>query len=143
MNCGECQELMLEADPELLTGIGDEPIARHISACEVCRELASGILDATGAVRSAYTLVRPAPVPAPVRIRTIGRRAIWAVASLAAAAAVVIVVSGGSHGVDGRGIWKNLEPDMPTSSIAIEVPEGKNAIVFDTKNPKVSVVWIY
>ena len=54
MNCSECQEYLLEADPELLTGIGDEPIAAHIRSCEVCRDLAMAMLSQLQRASLAY-----------------------------------------------------------------------------------------
>lgn len=34
-------------------------------------------------------------------------------------------------------------PVADSTSIAVEVPHDRNAIVFATKNPNISVVWIY
>jgi hypothetical protein len=33
--------------------------------------------------------------------------------------------------------------DSTSSTVAVEVPEGQNAIVLATKNPLISVVWFY
>ena len=102
MNCLECQELMLEADPELLMGIGDEPLAAHIRACEVCRDLASAMMGQVQVARLAYARIEPVSVPARHAVRSIARRAMWAVGSLVAAAAVVFAVTANRGGVTAR-----------------------------------------
>ena len=143
MNCEECRELMLEADSDLLTGIGDGPLAAHIRLCEACRELASAMLGHLSVTRAAYSRIEPVSRPPRHASRFTARRAVWAVATLAAAAAVLIVVASKPSPVQQHLVWRNLEPDSTAATIAVEVPEGKNAIVFDTNNPQISVVWIY
>lgn len=143
MNCAECQDVMLEADAALLTGIGEEPVAAHLRSCDACRELAAAMLGRVATARSAYSRIEPLSAPRRHANRFMAGRAAWAVASLAAAAAILIVVAGVRSTPKQQLTWRNLEPDTAAASIAVEVPEGKNAIVFDTKNPKVSVVWIY
>jgi hypothetical protein len=72
------------------------------------------------------------------------RAAVAGLLSLAAAAAVVLVVAGRNRVVPMTPSVQLATPaDSAASAIAVEVPEGKNAIVFATKNPLISVVWIY
>ena len=143
MNCEKCRELMLEAEPELVAGIGDEPIAVHLRSCSACHEEASAMLGQLQAARLAYARIEPVSPPPRHAVRSIAWPVAWAAASLAAAAAIVLMVAGGTSSPGQHLVWRNLEQDSTAATIAVEVPEGKNAIVFDTKNPKVSVVWIY
>ena len=146
MNCSECQEYLLEADPELLTGIGDEPIAAHIRSCEVCRDLAMAMLSQLQRASLAYARIEPMSQPPRPAVRSIARRVVWAVTSLAAAAAAVLTF----HAVGRRGATEDLHggywvqlSDATPPSITVSVPDGRNAIVFATKNPLIDIVWIY
>jgi hypothetical protein len=75
-------------------------------------------------------------------------------APLLAAAAVVLAIGLGIMGGDGDGLgW----PDLNTGSVTqagdehgegleapgVELPPGRNAVVFRTSNPKITVVWYY
>lgn len=139
MNCEECRELMVEADPELLTGIGDEPVAAHITSCEACRDLARAMLGQLSVTRATYSRIEPVSQPPRHTVRFIRRRAVWAVATLAAAAVAVITIVGRRDAASA--------PDVPSDAastlVSVVVPDGRNAIVFATKNPLISVVWIY
>jgi hypothetical protein len=83
-------------------------------------------------------------VPIRATIRSRRRAAIGGLLSLGAVAVVVLAVAGRKPVVPAP---QRVEPtataDSTESSIAVEVPEGRNAIVFATRNPLVSVVWIY
>ncbi len=138
MNCDECRDAMLEADPELLTGIGDAPVAVHIQTCERCRDLAAAMLGQLTLARNAYARIESGSPPPRHSVRFIPRRAVWAVATLAAAAVVITIIGG-------RRVAPAPEApsDTASTSVAVVVPDGRNAIVFATKNPLISVVWIY
>ena len=142
MSCEECRELMLEADPELLTGIGDEPLAAHLNRCDVCRDAAAAMLRQVQLARTAYQRIEPVSSPPRRVMRFSVRRSVWVVASLAAAAVITVVATRPAQVDLHGGHWVDL-PDATSVPLAVDVPEGKSAIVFDTKNPNISVVWIY
>jgi hypothetical protein len=115
--------------------------------------------DALGKLRDAYLAATPRDgtvdvarraifvvevVPIRATIWSRRRAAIGGLLSLGAAAALVLAVVGRNPGVP---VPQRVEPtataDSAASSIAVEVPEGRNAIVFATRNPLFSVVWIY
>ena len=101
-------------------------------------------MAATRELRSVYNAARPVTKPAPIRGKVIRRRAGWAVAMLAAAAMLAIsVVARRTPSVDLHGgHWVEVS-DTVSMPIAVDVPDGHNAIVFATRNPLVDVVWIY
>lgn len=43
MNCDECVDMMLEADPATLTGRGEGELAEHLRSCLTCRRTAAAI----------------------------------------------------------------------------------------------------
>jgi len=143
MNCEECRELMLEADAEVLTGIGDEPVAVHITSCEACRDLARAMMGQLAVARGAYSRIEPESQPPRHASRFTVRRAVWAVATLAAAAAVVLALVGRRDAKSLHDPAPDVHSDSASTSVAVVVPDGRNAIVFATKNPLISVVWIY
>lgn len=160
MNCQECREAMLEADPELLTGIGEKAVPGHLRSCAECRAIAAVFGGELRQVQSAFAAIQSANAASDVAARAmadetkvldlaLGMRRRSArlfalkMASIAAAAAVVIVLADRQE-KGARLVGANaVAPDTASTAIAVEVPEGKNAIVFETKNPLISVVWIY
>ena len=59
MNCVECREAMLEADPELLTGSGDGGVQQHLQSCVECRAVAAGLGSELRKVQSAFSAIQP------------------------------------------------------------------------------------
>jgi hypothetical protein len=47
MNCDECRDIMLEADPATLTGRGEGGLAEHLRSCLTCRRSAAAIVRDT------------------------------------------------------------------------------------------------
>jgi len=83
-----------------------------------------------------------------VQLRSSGhRRRIGAIAAglvtLAAAAVLITVVGREQAKPAARPNSRRTIHDTAAATVAVEVPEGRNAIVLATKNPLISVVWIY
>ena len=144
MNCAECRDQMLEAGLKELAGDGESAVAAHVRSCEACRFVAVSHLAATRELRTSYDAAVPATSPAGMRGRRVRRRAAFAVAMLAAAAMLAVsVVARREAPEDLHGGHWVTPYDPAAASISVEVPDGRNAIVFATKNPLVDVVWIY
>ena len=150
MNCELALDRMLEADREELALESHTELGVHIGGCERCRAVADEILagqqtlgdavrglEAKGKVDAVVHSVRAA-------VSTRRRRKVVSVALLPLAAAAVFVLLVIRDG--GR------PPPLPPQSIAqadvpsrpvITLPPATNAIVLQTGNPKISVVWFY
>jgi hypothetical protein len=159
MTCSEVQTELLSIDPVLLPVAGDSPMNAHLRACSRCQSTANRMLyhyererDEYLGITSRYSpneitthvLARVGPVAfrAPRQRRM--RRAALALIPLAAAAVAVTVVS----------MRRNARRDAFQQSVdaafaasrmisSIQVPPGRNAAVFTTRDPDISVVWIY
>ena len=159
MNCEAVREWLREADPEALAQVEASPVAEHLQSCPSCRAMVSRLLTMQQEVQAAYLAAAPGRSAADVAgqvlasgpnilpIRSGRRNIIAAAGMLGLAAAAVLVVA-----VVGRGRVAPAAPvvapavvadSAPAATIAVEVPEGRNAIVFATRNPLISVVWIY
>ena len=60
MNCDHCQDLMLEADPAMLTGRGEGELPEHLRSCLTCRRMAAAIVRDTRMLASVVERRRPA-----------------------------------------------------------------------------------
>ena len=137
---------MLEADLPTIAAHGVSTLATHLHACEACQAVATTLLASTSAMQARYLALTPsvAPAGATIRPRDVRRHAGWAIAALAAAAAVILAVvvrrerGDPLHG----GHWVELS-DSASTAVSVDVPDGRNAIVFTTRNLKVDIVWIY
>lgn len=59
MNCDECRDLMLEAEPATLTGRGEGGLAEHLRSCLTCRRIAASIVADTRVLASVVEPRRP------------------------------------------------------------------------------------
>lgn len=148
MNCDLALEQMMEADLAELSARGQTELSLHITACERCRavaaelvagheKLATGVraLDADDRIEEVLEGVR-----AQAAIRR--RRAIvkLALLPLAAAAAFFLLVPGdGARTPSTPTLGQADVPSRPT----VTLPPATNAMVLQTENPKISVVWFY
>ena len=152
MKCADAVELILEADPPELRGKGESDLARHIRTCPKCRAVAQVVLEEEQVL--AREMVEAVPLQDMERILDLGlapepgvghklrgrfRKAGYALIPLAAAAALV-------------GVFLRSEPTLPgpqfsfpepTVALGLEVPEGRNAAVLQTKNPDITVLWFF
>lgn len=60
MNCHECVNGILEAEPAELTGRGDGALAEHLRSCLSCRRIAASIIRDTRALAGVVERRRPA-----------------------------------------------------------------------------------
>ena len=151
MNCELALERMLDADPEELDGRGDVELVVHIQGCGRCQAVAAELLaghemlaaqihsgDADRGVERVLPAVRRAAIQ---RVR---RRRLIRFALPAAAAAVLALL-----------VTRDPVPSMPLGNppaqLAGSAPEqptvrlapNTNALVLETNNPKITVVWFY
>lgn len=151
MNCELALERMLDADPEELEGRGDVELVVHIQGCGRCQAVAAELLaghemlaaqihsvDADRGVERVLPAVRRAAIQ---RVR---RRRLIRFAIPAAAAAVLALL-----------VTRDPVPSMPLGNppaqLAGSAPEqptvrlapNTNALVLETNNPKITVVWFY
>ena len=151
MNCELALERMLDANPEELDGRGDSELVVHIQDCGRCQAVAAELLaghemldaeihsvDADRGVERVMPAVRRAAIQ---RVR---RRRLIRFALPAAAAAVLALL-----------VTRDPVPSMPLGNppaqLAGSAPEqptvrlapNTNALVLETNNPKITVVWFY
>ena len=157
MTCTECIEQLLEADPETLAGTGMSPVAEHIASCAQCRRVATKLLAAHDRDSSAYlgiqsrktadavaTRVIVSQQGSAVRRLSIVRQIRWGLVPLAAAAVLFLTLVTRQNSNRVAAITADsLDVAARPSVLSVRVPPGKNAVVFKTRDPLISVVWIY
>lgn len=153
--CAEVRELLLEAEPEELRGVGTSAVAEHVRACRACAHIAGRILAETEVLR-AYLDDAPTPplgeilrragvaraaevAPAVAAGRTIPRRWLWAPAAAAAAVAALFVA------LESRGpvphAASTTAPAEPPP--VVEPANGATVAVMQTANPDITVLWFF
>ena len=159
MTCTEALDLLLEADPETLAGRGESPLTAHLRSCAHCQATATRLLAAHQHDSMAYLGVaaRRAPgavaelvmatpnVEAQMRPRrSRGWRVGFALVPLAAAAALLLVVTA-RRDARREAFQASMDAAFAASTAVtnVKVPPGRNAVVFKTRDPNISVVWIY
>jgi anti-sigma-K factor RskA len=164
VTCHDARELLAHEDLGVALEPGT-PLAEHLAGCADCRRLAEALRADLAELGVAYRAIdssTPARTfaeramaaasdtttgPPPAGVSTIRRgRWTWMLIPVGIAAAAVLAVVG--NGVLNRGapttapLAAAVAPPVEPG-VTVEVPNGHNAIVFETKNPKISVVWIY
>ena len=151
MNCELSLERMLEADPEELEGRGDSELDVHIQGCGRCQAVAAELLaghemlaarilsvELDRGVEAVLPVVRRA---ATQRIRR--RRLTWfALPAVIAAALVLLAIRDRAPStplVDPPAQLAGQPPEQPTVRLA----PNTNALVLETNNPKITIVWFY
>jgi hypothetical protein len=151
-------EQILEANPGELRGAEETDLVAHLAGCKECRAAAdrivameAGLGGWLGEVERGHGSTRGAPPvmgggdihPGAVRIRR--RRTFWTVFFPAAAAALVglFLYEGGPAGENdpvtsliSQGVAAGLPP-------LVESSPGKNVVVLETQDPKITLVWLY
>jgi hypothetical protein len=152
MECREFIDAMQEAELAELRGEGGTPLAEHVRVCGECAAYATHVLAATDRLAASLMLesgrgsvVGPRRVLAP--IQPSWRRRFAGLAVGAAALATLTV------GLDRAGVLsRDVPPETASDAIGmdpqspapgVDVPAGRNAVVFRTSNPKITVVWYY
>jgi hypothetical protein len=152
MTCAQALDRMLEADPaELHVGaLGD--LARHLRGCDACRSAAERILAAQAELASGLAALTAAGVRKDVRARPIGsapsaarRWALRAAVPVAAAAALLLVLRrpSSSPPESSRVAAAAIQRDMMHEEALVEPGPGQSVAVMATRDPEVTVVWLY
>lgn len=157
--CSSFQEMLLEADPDVLRGEGDSPLAAHVRDCPRCARAATlflrgaDILGETLANNTATpsdevidSIIRRAraesmPTSAVARARTawfLRPSARWVTLAAAASVAALLFVGGPR---------RPRIPVTPTQ-IAMALPlvdasDESNVAVIQTDNPDITVLWFF
>ena len=159
MNCVETHDLLLEADPETLAGNGDPAVAAHLQSCAQCRSVVAQLLEAHERDVALYVDVTPRQTPdavatmviaaavgdVPVRKRRSIRRAVGiGLVPIAAAAAFLLAIHT-RRDARQEAFQASIDAAFaaPAAVTSVKIPAGKNAVVFKTQDPNISVVWIY
>lgn len=168
MNCERALDRMLEAEPAELRGEGGTELARHIRGCPRCQRTAGVLvaeLSALDAALDAYAeegdpevaadaalaAIRAGSVPGRARPHRGGRmRATRGLAArlgaglgLAAAAALAALLLRGPSGPTPPPPSAAGSPDPREPAVAVTPPPGRGAAVLQTRNPDITVVWLY
>jgi hypothetical protein len=149
IGCRTARDLLLEADPAALRGQGDGELAAHLRSCAPCRAAAQAVLAGQAELDAALrTLAAPRRgtrmIPLRRRMPLVRRVAAVAVPLAAAAAAVLLVArppatTAEKPGVQAERIARALFPRQPVA----QPRPGQHAAVMTTRDPGVTVVWIY
>lgn len=149
LNCAEARERLLVADPEELRDRSRTTLGRHLAGCEPCAARAASILRGQRDLDDALSRIvaeatSGAPDISPRRRRLLTPRVAL---PLAAAAAVLLMIAGE------RWAWGGDDAELPTpEQVAatqrepipfVTPPEDRNVAVFDTGNPRITVVWMF
>lgn len=151
MRCEQALERMLVADPGALRGdaAADAELAAHLAGCRRCRAVAATLTSELAALDAGLEELasrRELPVGAPARHRRRRLpRGTWVpLAAAAALAALLVIGRGGGPELERPG--SGGEPPWPGSGeprVAVTVPVDRGAAVMATRNPKITVVWLY
>ena len=151
MNCELALERMLDADPEELEGRGDSELVAHIQRCGRCQAVAAELLAGHEMLAAQIHSVDvdrgvEAVLPAVRRVATLRvrrRRLIRFALPAAAAAVLALLVTRDPVPsiplVDSPAQLAGQSPMRP----AVRLAPNTNALVLETNNPKITVVWFY
>lgn len=152
MPCEMKLDVLLEAEPDELAGVGDTAVAQHVVLCSRCRAIADEILEGQALLAEELRVLTPARnvesvvdrVRAQVPRRRLRSRLRTVVLPLAAAAVLSILVLGDR--VPQRMVSNDTTPHGAArldAARAIQVSPARNVAVMKTDNPKITVVWFY
>ncbi len=151
MNCELAFERMLEADPDALEGRGDSELDVHIQGCGRCQAVAAELVAGHEMLAARILSVEldrgvEAVLPAVRRAaaQRTGRRRLTRFALPAAIAAALVLLTirdrvPSTPLVDPPAQLAGQPPAHPTVRLA----PNTNALVLQTNNPKITVVWFY
>lgn len=153
MECSEYIEAMMEADIGELRGEGTSSLAAHVRVCAECARQAALLIRGTQFLAQGVGMGSGAG-PAPGMVRVLARtKPSWprrlAVSALPAAALVLLAVGIERYGaVSSRPVERASAVATDTEAVeamtpGVELQAGRNAVVFRTSNPKITVVWYY
>lgn len=150
MNDERIIELLLEAEPDELRGVGPGEVARLVREREDVRTLAdrilAGLADANrtlDVLAATSRLSRPAGMPAEGRT-TAGRRVPGLRPALAAAVVVVAIATMLLRSPDrAPGVKLGNAGGHPGLAASLAAGSDHPFAVFETENPDIVVVWLF
>ncbi len=144
MNCETALDRLLEADRVELEGQGDSPLALHVRDCEACRHAADQILASQLLLHEALATFQPSANAAPARARAWPWPLVWrGVIPLAAAASLAVFLLTRDGAEEAPEAVRPLVPQPIIASVAVSPPASQSIGVFETSNPKITVVWFF
>jgi hypothetical protein len=151
MTCAQALDRMLEADPAELQADAPGALAGHLRGCAPCRSAADRILAAQADLASGLAALTAAGVRADARVPPIGsapsavrRWALRAALPLAAAASLLLVLRPSSSPAESSQVAAAaIQRDMMHEEALVEPGPGQSAAVMATRDPRVTVVWLY
>lgn len=153
MECSEYVEAMMEADIGQLRGEGASALAAHVRVCADCARQAALLIRGTQFLAREMGMGSGADPALGVRRVLVKTKQSWprrlAVSALPAAALVLLAL-----GIERYGMVSPRPVDRPSAvatdvdaveakTPGVELQAGRNAVVFRTSNPKITVVWYY
>ena len=147
MNCETALDRLLEADRVELEGQGDSPLALHVRDCEACRHAADQILASQLLLHEALATFQPsanaAPSQAPSALAW-RRPLVWrGVIPLAAAASLAVFLLTRDVTEEASVTVSPTAPEQTVASVVVTPPANRSIGVFETSNPKITVVWFF
>jgi len=147
MTCEQATALMLEADLTELAGLGESELTSHLAECAACRERARRIVAAEQALGRVLDDVRPRAGVGrrSGSSRPTGRgwryiRKVWVPLALAAGVGALMLIPGGEPPPEPVA---PIAAEAAASRLRVDVPAGRSAVLYETDNPDVIVVWFY
>lgn len=158
MNCEAARQAFLEADPEDLSSGGNAGLPEHLRTCPQCARVAAMLNEAHAQLAEHLEGVMVDP-PAHVidevlrrsrsveqvskerreRILALGRRALAPLLTAAAIAGLMLWSTGRGPTTDSVPTAEAVLPAPPR----VEAPAGTSVAVIQTKNPSITVVWLF
>jgi hypothetical protein len=137
--CEEIRDDLLVADLAELRGEGDSDVARHVSSCAQCQQLAARILEQHSIMATSLGQLRPSSQPVAAARKHSRVRAAWWSAPLAAAAVLALLLS--PRAGDELPNIDPLTQLMFRATPVITPAAGQQAMVLE-KN-EMTIVWLY
>ena len=149
MKCENALDRMFEAEPGSLRGDGSDPeLSAHLRDCARCRAVAATLArelaaldEGIGALADPGTRAgrRPGRRDGRRLRRAMGRA--WVPLAAAAALAALLVLGRGDDIDPGAPV--GVEAPAFEPRVAVTLPEGRGGAVMGTRNPEITVVWLY
>lgn len=145
MNCETARASIVEADPAELSSESESPLGEHLRGCASCRAAAASVLGSMTLLDEGLTVIPRTTVDAILenlprrRVRRVGSWIPWGIAAAVVAGLLLARP------------WSTETPPMhapialaaESSPPVVEDAEGAPVAVFATKDPSITVVWIY
>ncbi len=150
IDCATALKLLLEADPAELEGRADSELSAHVRSCARCMRVGQELLDQQDLLSRELAALRPAvgvedalQLERRERIRRRRQRRAWRLAAPLAAAAALAAVFLARGPEAGRMPGEVVALPAARIEPAVEVSEGQNVMVFETRDRSAKVIWFY